>query len=377
MSISPFDEDARKSRSSAEKIETIFRRNGIAYRLVEDGSVERVVPPVFQEASSEPDFKTGDAELDRLLTAAQRKFLDYHPDSRQEALEALWDAWERLKTLDGEGNKKAKTKRMLGKAAGPTSPVFGEALEQEARALTGLGNDLRIRHSETDREVLARSEHADYLFYRMFSLIRLILATRSSRHELPQEAHRSGAAAGRHQQGVGAGEVDPARASEHACTSGGRGDRWQRRGPCCSRSWSTTPPRRPELFADGGGTGRGAAAALPHHRGAGEVGEHDERAGAGGGARGDPHELAENLRRQSRPPPGGRAVQSRQAACLPRPLRRRWLYPAGGPAAGPGSPRERPEPRGRAHQQGDDRDSTPFRGEAAGEPRPATAVRPT
>ena len=174
-----FDEEEGK-QEFVQKVETIFRRNGIAYRLLEDGTIERVVPPVFREALSEPNIKTRDVELDRLLAAAQSKFLDYHPDSRQEALEALWDAWERLKTLDGDGDKKATTELMLDDTAGPTSPVFREALEQEARALTDLGNELRIRHSETDKEMLARSEHADYLFYRMFSLMRLILITRTS-----------------------------------------------------------------------------------------------------------------------------------------------------------------------------------------------------
>ena len=173
-----FDEDAGK-QEFAEKIETIFRRNGIAYRLLEEGRIERVIPLAFQKVVSRRDFNTGDDELDRLLTAAQRKFLDYHPDSRQEALEALWDAWERLKTLDGQGDKKATTKLMLDTTAGEQSPQFRDALEREADELRTVGNSLRIRHSETTQEALAWPEHADYLFYRLFSLTRLVLAARS------------------------------------------------------------------------------------------------------------------------------------------------------------------------------------------------------
>ena len=67
---------------------------------------------------------------------------------------------------------------MLDHSAGPASPKFREALEGEAIALTNIGNNLRIRHSETSQEGLARSEHVDYLFYRMFSLIQLILLSR-------------------------------------------------------------------------------------------------------------------------------------------------------------------------------------------------------
>ena len=58
------------------------------------------------------------------------------------------------------------------------------------------------------------------------------LATRSRERGMtaPQEAHRSRPAARRHQRGVGAGEVDPARAPVARCTCGGRGGRWRRRG---------------------------------------------------------------------------------------------------------------------------------------------------
>ena len=67
---------------------------------------------------------------------------------------------------------------MLDATSGSESPKFREALEEEARALTDIGNDLTIRHSETDREQLAKSEHVDYLFYRLYSLIHLILRLR-------------------------------------------------------------------------------------------------------------------------------------------------------------------------------------------------------
>ena len=49
MSISPLMK-MRESQEFAEKIETIFRRNGIAYRLVEDGSRASRGFPVFQES---------------------------------------------------------------------------------------------------------------------------------------------------------------------------------------------------------------------------------------------------------------------------------------------------------------------------------------
>ena len=172
-----FDEEAGREEFR-NQVETIFRRNGIAYKLTEEGRIERLVPLAFQSILVDSDFDTGNTELNRLLSTAQRKFLNPRQEIRREALEALWDAWERLKTLDGQGNKKAQAKAMLDGTAGAASPRFRDALEREAKEITEIGNSLRIRHSETSQEVLATSEHVDYLFYRLFSLVHLILRSR-------------------------------------------------------------------------------------------------------------------------------------------------------------------------------------------------------
>ena len=109
--------DAGREQFRAD-VEDIFRRNGIAYMLTEGGHIERLVPPVLQDALDQLETNTGDMELDRLLDTAPRKFLNPNPETRREALEALWDVWERLKTLDGQGNKKAQANAMLDKTAG-------------------------------------------------------------------------------------------------------------------------------------------------------------------------------------------------------------------------------------------------------------------
>ena len=155
-------------------IELILRRNGVAYRLTKEGRVERLVPRVFQHAVFGSSIQTGDDELDRLLKKAQEKFLDSKPETRRESLESLWDAWERLKTIGGP-DKKSQTRIMLDRTAGSGAPKFRTALECEAQELTNIGNQLRIRHSETSQEILTKTEHMDYLFFRMFSLIRMII----------------------------------------------------------------------------------------------------------------------------------------------------------------------------------------------------------
>lgn len=64
----------------------------------------RPVPPVLFEAMSNLPT-SGDATLDSLLRDACLKFKDPAPRARAEATEKLWDAWERLKSLEVQGNK--------------------------------------------------------------------------------------------------------------------------------------------------------------------------------------------------------------------------------------------------------------------------------
>ena len=55
------------------------------------------MPLAFQSILVDSDFDTGEVELNRLLSTAQRKFLNPNQEICREGLEALWDAWERLK----------------------------------------------------------------------------------------------------------------------------------------------------------------------------------------------------------------------------------------------------------------------------------------
>ena len=160
-----------------DDINDIFRRNGLAYELTDYGQIERLAPPVLREELASVQFRTGDNELNRMLETARGKFLNHDEVTRREALESLWDAWERLKTLGKGSDKKSQVTALLDDTAGSSSPKFRKALEQEAKELTSIGNSLQIRHSETNQERLARSEHVDYLFHRLFALIHVILRT--------------------------------------------------------------------------------------------------------------------------------------------------------------------------------------------------------
>lgn len=156
----------------ATDVNRIFERNGAAFHLVE-GEVTRIAPAILDDSLAQTLFHTGDAELDKMLQAAREKFLNRALDVRREALEKLWDAWERLKTLEPAKDKKASVKALLDRVT--TEPVFRERLEIEAAQLTEIGNKFMIRHSEIDKIPVADSAQVDYLFHRMFAFIRIVL----------------------------------------------------------------------------------------------------------------------------------------------------------------------------------------------------------
>jgi hypothetical protein len=110
------------------------------------------------------------------LESARAKFLDPNPEVRRESLEKIWDAFERLKTLEPGQDKKASANALIEKSA--SEPTFKATLVAEAKSLTDVGNTFHIRHSETSQIELKSDAHVDYLFHRLFAFIWLLLRAR-------------------------------------------------------------------------------------------------------------------------------------------------------------------------------------------------------
>lgn len=140
-----------------ETINRIFARNGIAYELKESGNVQRLAAPIIGEEFESIRFNTGDQKLDEILSDARKKYFSTDPSSHKEAVERLWDAWERLKTLENPNNKKKSISNLLDKAA--TESNFRKLLEEEATELTTIGNNFHIRHAEVGQIEIERVEH--------------------------------------------------------------------------------------------------------------------------------------------------------------------------------------------------------------------------
>jgi len=160
-----------------EAANDIFARNGLAYEMDEPGQIRRIVDGPTPDLLKRAQFSTGDKETDLLLERARRRFFDRDIDAGQHAIETLWDAFERIKTLEDPKNKKNSAKALIAKVSEIDSARA--LIEAEMMALTEIGNNWRIRHHEVGKTELANdAELRDYLFLRLFDLIRLLLSHR-------------------------------------------------------------------------------------------------------------------------------------------------------------------------------------------------------
>lgn len=172
-----FDQDEGRSEFRA-LINRLFARNGLAFEMLSSGRIVRVLPLVFGEELQRAAFNSGDRTLDTLLEESRAKFTDRNPLVRREALERLWDAWERLKSLADPQDKKRSVQKILD--AVTSEPNLRARLEAEARELNDIGNSHLIRHYEVQQVPVIDVDHVDYLFHRLFAMIQLLLRKKAS-----------------------------------------------------------------------------------------------------------------------------------------------------------------------------------------------------
>ena len=156
-----------------DDVNLILARNGVAFELNATGQARRLLPPHLGQLLTTAVFRTGEAHTDALLEDARRRFLAPRQEDRRDGLEKLWDAFERIKTLEGN-DKRASADALLDRAARPGSKLR-VMLAAEAKALTDTGNMHRIRHSEMSQEPLETPFQVDYVFLRLFAFIHLVL----------------------------------------------------------------------------------------------------------------------------------------------------------------------------------------------------------
>lgn len=119
-------------------------------------------------------IKSPDGILNELINLAIDNIRKPKQDKRSIALEKVWDAFERMKTVYFPTNKKQSANTLVTNVAGQTNN-FNQLLNDEFTTLTKIGNDYQIRHFETNKIQIKSMKQVDYLFYRMIALIDLCL----------------------------------------------------------------------------------------------------------------------------------------------------------------------------------------------------------
>ncbi|MBT0993903.1 hypothetical protein KIN34_06335 [Cellulomonas sp. DKR-3] len=164
------DEGRAKFRSD---VNAILQRGRTMYELTENGEVHRRGTAEVQSVMAGLNPASGDARLDELIGEARSLYTSHRASDRAVALERLWDAFERLKTIDlPGGDKKLSIEKLLSNLDATWRPT----IEAEMTTLTNLGNNFAIRHHETRTTPVPEGSASDYLFARMGALITELLA---------------------------------------------------------------------------------------------------------------------------------------------------------------------------------------------------------
>ena len=171
--IDDFDVDAGRNEFH-KKVNIIFARNGMAYELQKSGEIIRLLSTELVQMMSSVNIPA-EVELKKILARANAKIVNFDVQVRYDALKELWDFWERLKTVHTPSDKKKSVTQLLDGATG--TPEFRSILEVEAKYLTNIGNQYFIRHAEMNQVKIQESDHIEYIYHRMFSLIYLLMKT--------------------------------------------------------------------------------------------------------------------------------------------------------------------------------------------------------
>ncbi|MEO2223210.1 AbiJ-NTD4 domain-containing protein [Priestia megaterium] len=157
------------------EVNRIFQRNGIVFYLDTDGMIKRHLPSDMNNLIQNLIVHSPDEKLNELVNTAIDYIRKPQIESRNIALEKIWDAFERIKTFYVPANKKVSAAQLIQNVSGQTDG-FDNMLEIEFKALTDIGNNYQIRHFETNRIEIQSMKQVDYLFYRMIALIDLCMS---------------------------------------------------------------------------------------------------------------------------------------------------------------------------------------------------------
>ncbi len=157
------------------EINEIFQESGLLFTLTSGKLIERIVEnsPLSHaiETQVQQIAEYGTREL---MEDAIALYKTPNPTARQDSVEKIWDALERLKTYYTNLDKSTSVTKVVNDMSNGKSD-FITIFDAEFRALTNIGNSFRIRHHETNKIDITDNRHYDYFFNRCLSLIALAI----------------------------------------------------------------------------------------------------------------------------------------------------------------------------------------------------------
>jgi hypothetical protein len=161
--IEMFNQFQKESNFSNE-INEILKE--ISFQLV-DCKIEPSIPEVTIEAPIQ------DESLKGLVEQAESLYKEKDEASSQLSIEKLWDALERVKTLNGS-TKMNFIDNIFSKIS-TDNIAFKDYIDKEFKELTNIGNNFQIRHFETNKVPINDNRIREYLYGRCSALLTLIL----------------------------------------------------------------------------------------------------------------------------------------------------------------------------------------------------------
>lgn len=151
----------------SSRINAILLMNKLPYSLNE-GIIQgtHIIAITDEQIGATPEVG-----VTELLQKAQNC---YNNGKKEDAVEKLWDAFERLKTIYTNCDKKQSVTKIVD-IISKGNPKYKEIFDTEFQTLSNIGNNFRIRHHETDKTEINDDRYYDYFFSRCVSLISLIL----------------------------------------------------------------------------------------------------------------------------------------------------------------------------------------------------------
>lgn len=157
------------------EINNIFAKTGLLYKLTDDKIIERIVENSPLTPNVEKNIsQVKEKGVKELLQDAILLYKTPDPRARQDSVEKIWDALERLKSYYTTIDKKTSASKIVNDMAN-NQTEFSAIFDEEFKALTKIGNGFRIRHHETNKIDITDARHYDYFFNRCLSLISLAI----------------------------------------------------------------------------------------------------------------------------------------------------------------------------------------------------------